>query len=308
VAYRYHAFGIQIESEIECPQLAPGHNAAAPPDLVIQIGAVPGELEHPRQQGTVYQIGENQFLLIIDKVARYLVSAGRQILVEPSPGAADRDVRLFLLGSAMGALLYQRGVWPLHGSAVASDQGAVLFLGASGSGKSTLAGAFHQRGYRSVSDDVCAITTSTAGIVQVWGASPRASLWADSVLSLGSDPAHLQLTHTAQEKYEFPLQDFHPGPAAILAVYTLALAEGADLRLEALKGFDKVQALTTNTYRLQFLSGMQLHKEFFNRALSLAQQARIVQVTRPRQPFLLNELVDLVERDLTQCIEHQPSI
>ena len=67
-----------------------------------------------------------------------------------------------------------------------------------------------------------------------------------------------------------------------------------------LKGFDKVQELTTNTYRLHFLTGMQLAAQHFQQAQALARQARVVRITRPEQPFLLDELADTIERDLAQ--------
>ena len=51
-------------------------------------------------------------------------------------------VRLYLLGTCMGALLFQRKLLPLHGSAVVINGKAYAFVGDSGAGKSTLAAAF----------------------------------------------------------------------------------------------------------------------------------------------------------------------
>jgi hypothetical protein len=222
-------------------------------------------------------------------------------MVEPHPAAEAKDVRLFLLGSAMGALLHQRGVWPMHGSAVAIQHGAILFVGAKGSGKSTLAGAFHQRGFQVLSDDVCAVTIGEDGICQVWPAYPRISLWADSVTKLGSEPDQLTRTHSMQEKYNYPLRHFSHDPETVKAVYVLNKSdEQESVHLVPLKGFDKVQELTTNTYRLHFLTGMQLAAQHFQQAQALARQARVVRITRPEQPFLLNELADTIERDLVQ--------
>jgi hypothetical protein len=66
-----------------------------------------------------------------------------------------------------------------------------------------------------------------------------------------------------------------------------------------LKGFDKIQELTTNTYRLPFLTSMQLTNQHFQQAQALARQARVVRITRPPQPFLLDELADMIERDFS---------
>ncbi len=271
------------------------------PDLIVRLGPVPRELEQAQERQLTYQISADRFLLNIDKVARFLISDGCKIMVEPDPIAAAKDVRLYLLGSAMGALLHQRGVWPLHGSAVAVQGGAVLFVGAKGSGKSTLAGAFHQRGFQVLSDDVCAVTVEDAGVSQVWPAYPRISLWADSVSKLGSEPGQLTQTHTAQEKYNFPLQRYGRDPEMVQAVYVLSTTdEQESVHLMPLKGFDKIRELTANTYRLPFLTGMQLAYRHFQQAQALALQARVVRITRPQQPFLLDELADIIGRDLDQ--------
>jgi len=295
--YFYYAFGLNIESEIECPLLIAGDGSA--PDLVIRLGPVPHELRQAQVRESFYQINARHCLLNIDQVARYLVSDGSEIIAEPHPAAAEMDVRLFLLGSAMGALLHQRGIWPLHGSAVASRSGAILFVGDRGIGKSTLAGAFHQRGFRPISDDVCGITAGSDGTIQVWPAIPRIKLWTDSVVKLGGEPNQLTRTHSALDKYEVPLRNFGRDPVDVQVIYALYTSDGQEaVRLMPLKGFDKLKELTTNTYRLPFLTGMQLTPQHFQQAQALARQARVVRITRPPQPFLLDELADIIERDL----------
>ena len=69
-------------------------------------------------------------------------------------GSLGSDIRVFLLGSCLGALLHQRGVLALHASAIETDQGAVLFMGDSGMGKSTTLQAFIKRGYKMLADDI----------------------------------------------------------------------------------------------------------------------------------------------------------
>ena len=74
---------------------------------------------------------------------------------------ADEDkIRLYILGTCMGALLMQRKILPLHGSAIAIDGKAYAFVGDSGAGKSTLASAFLSKGYKLLSDDVIAVSLS----------------------------------------------------------------------------------------------------------------------------------------------------
>ena len=67
---------------------------------------------------------------------------GNRISFSPAAGAEETAVRLYLLGTCMGALLFQRKLLPLHGSAVVINGKAYAFVGDSGAGKSTLAAAF----------------------------------------------------------------------------------------------------------------------------------------------------------------------
>ena len=60
----------------------------------------------------------------------------------------------------MGAILMQRKILPLHGSAIAIDGKAYAIVGDSGAGKSTLASAFLNKGYQLLSDDVIAVSLS----------------------------------------------------------------------------------------------------------------------------------------------------
>jgi hypothetical protein len=85
---------------------------------------------------------------------------------------------------------------------------------------------------------------------------------------------------------------------AIKVVYALYTSDNQEaVHLMPLKGFDKIQELTANTYRLPFLTGMRLASQHFQQAQALARQARVVRVSRPPQPFLLDELADIIERD-----------
>ena len=109
--YTYTAYGLTIISDFELPELLPLPPQDLPENAVrIRRGEVPDELDDPVGTGVLYQAKPNEFLLSLDAVAGYYVTDGREIVVEPVPGATDDEVQLFLLGSALGALLHQRGL------------------------------------------------------------------------------------------------------------------------------------------------------------------------------------------------------
>ena len=78
----------------------------------------------------------------------------------------------------MGALLMQRKILPLHGSAIAIDGKAYALIGDSGAGKSTLASAFLNKGYQLLSDDVIAVSLLNKKYCQLFIPSyPQQKLW-----------------------------------------------------------------------------------------------------------------------------------
>ena len=87
---------------------------------------------------------------------------GRRLSLSPDAGALPLDVRAYLLGTIFVVLCQQRGLLPLHASAIAAESGVVAFLARSGQGKSTLAAHLAQRGFRVLADDVCLIDTTAA--------------------------------------------------------------------------------------------------------------------------------------------------
>jgi len=52
-----------------------------------------------------YEVQPGHFRLDVPGVARYSVEDGKSILIEPMADSTPEKIRLFLLGSTMGALL-----------------------------------------------------------------------------------------------------------------------------------------------------------------------------------------------------------
>jgi len=158
------------------------------PDVCISVGRVsPTGLPQPACAGLYYQTAPGQFCLHVPDIARFHVTDGHSIVVAPEAEADTHSIRLYLLGSCMGALLHQGQLLVLHGMAMRVGEQVVIFAGPSGNGKSTPA-AFHQRQYEILTDEVCVITA--AG--QVIPSYPQIKLWHDAATRLGIDISPLQ--------------------------------------------------------------------------------------------------------------------
>jgi hypothetical protein len=291
----YSIYGLRIQTEIACPGLPFDPHPDGNPDVTIRL-LQPVPIVSESLEDGYYEVRPGVFRLEIKGVGRYLVEDGSRISVEPVEGSSADEIRLFLLGSVIGALLYQRGLFPLHGSAVETRWGAMIFVGAQGVGKSTLAAQFHRRGYRLLSDDVCAVTTSS-GALQVLPALAQFRLCADAYERLNSaQDASVQDAHFHVDKFVIPMNEgYCPDPAPLKAIHVLANQEDGEPHFEVLRGFDRVERLLENLYRPQYLKGQETQSDLMRMAGQIAQNASIISVSRKRDPEMIDGLIDFLE-------------
>jgi hypothetical protein len=306
MVYTYSAYELIWQSEIPLPELVPlekekklNQRGQLPPMVNIRLGAVPQNLDSPICQGVLYEAKKNQFLLKLEDIASYWVQNGDEIIIAPHPEVTADEVRLFLLGSCLGALLHQRGILAMHASSIEVNQGAVLFMGDSGNGKSTLLGALLQRGYPMLADDVTGIVIDDEKQPLVLPAFPQVKLWHDACQQLEQPISNLRAVRSDLEKYAVPMhQQFVTKSLPLKAVYVLATHNQADITLEPLDDSAKFQAFLDNTYRQGFLDGLAMRLPHFQLATLAAKAARVTRVTRPSHQFLLDELADRILEDL----------
>lgn len=247
----YSVFGLHISSQIALDELLP---RAAGGEADVEI--VEAEVEGSGEETVGYSTHPDGTLLRIPGVGRYLIRQGREIRVEAAEGSSDRNLRLFLLGSAFGALLHQRGLMPLHANAIIVDGRVVAFSGHSGAGKSTIAAWFHDRGYRIFADDVCVIGLDPDGRPIAYPGIPRLRLWREALEASGRTAEDYSRSFDNMDKYDVPTRiEGVDGPVPLDRVYMLGKAgEGApDARIVRLTGVEAVDALVSNTYRGGYL-------------------------------------------------------
>jgi len=293
--HEYRVHGLRVDSVLEFPELLPG---SGPPDASIRYGDVPLSLHDPLEQNAFFEAKPGHFLLKLDGIARFLVSEGKQILIDRSPDSRDDEIRLFLLGSALGALLHQRGVLPLHGSAIATEKGAVVFVGGSGNGKSTLAGVFQKRGYSVLADDVSVISFDDRKRAWVLPAYPQINVWEDAAQMLNRETASLPRVRPGVEKYGLRIREsFAQEPVALSSVYVIDLGKEQVGVVEAVRGLRKMQMFVEHTYRPMILGGLGRWRDHFKLAEMAANSAPVRRVMRcPDQP-LSQRPADLLEED-----------
>ena len=171
-ALLYGAYGLTCRSDLSLPEL---RRVSSPPDVDIQIGPVAHRPASASAESMAVDVSASATWLFHASAGGFCVADGRSITIEPAAGIAPARLRRFVLGPALGTLLRQRERLTLHGSAVASDAAAVVFLGECGAGKSTTAAGFHARGWRLLADDIVAID-SMRSVAATFPGYPRVKL------------------------------------------------------------------------------------------------------------------------------------
>jgi len=274
-AHRYRLFGLSVLSEIELPELVgdPGDGA---PDVRIKLG----KIGTAPDAAAGLHIDGDEALLVIPPAGRFLTRSGREMLVEPADGVSPRNLRLYLLGSAFGAILHQRGLLPLHANAVVVEGRAIGFMGHPGAGKSTLAAWFHDRGFDVLADDVCVVTEGPDGVPLAHPGIPRLRLWREALEAGGRDASAYERSFDDMDKYTVPTDLERMLPAVPLShLYLLEKAEDSP-SIARLEGSAAVEAMIANTYRGAYVRLMGHSRQHM---LACAGLARTVPVFRARR-------------------------
>ena len=287
----YAAYGLALDSDLELPDLEVV--AAATPDITVRLGGVDDPAPEAQHRPNGMWVEDGRVGIDVPEVARYSCEGGTRITVQPVPGATDDMLRLFLLGSALGILLAQRGHLVLHGNAFRVGEACAVVVGRSGAGKSTLAAEMHRRGHAVLSDDVVPVDAGGRALPG-W---PRMKLWRDALDRIGLPSDDLRRVNPSYEKFHVPLDRPDLGPLPVRWIYMLDRHEGP-LRIEPLTGATVFDCLHEHAYRNEVLVGA-LRASHFARSAELAGRVRFARVFRPYDADTVVASADAILADVT---------
>lgn len=279
--YQYKTYGLVIHSEVKIEGLT-SEPSQDTPDVKIRLGKL-DVTQHTLIKGfLIKEVTPNGFLYGIKDLATFLISDGKQIIVDPLSPEPELW-QMYLLGSVMGALLQQRGFLTLHGSAFLHDNKAHLILGASGMGKSSIAMALHQKGHEFLTDDICAIKFNEAGIPNLYYGSRHIKLWEDAIEHLETAREGMSRVRENLPKFRLLLEEGEHENTHILGhIFMLNITRLDDdtVAFTKLNAIEKLQLLNLNLYRKQFLQDMGLEKNAFHMLSQLANNASGIVLNR----------------------------
>lgn len=280
---KYLAFGLTLETDLDFTHVLQASTAKT--DVHITEAIIPekaNRLTRVHRRGVQARFGEapTGLLLHWPGIARFRITAGSDITYQ-NLGADEGTLRLFLLSEVIGLLLYQRGLFLLHGSAIRIGQTAAVFVGIPGAGKSTTAAAFGKAGHTVLTDDLVAIQLINNKPFVI-PAFAQYKIWKNTVDGLQIDASTLEPSFEGATKYLVtqPLSSFPHSPVPLQSITLLypTNARRADEPVKVLRA--PIELLKHFPLPVQVLTGDYLQQHFRD-ALAIAGQAGIHQLKRP---------------------------
>jgi hypothetical protein len=303
----YKAYDLNIRSDFPLPELLSGEKKT---DIYIQKGKInPPELEPTsiQRQGIEALFGGNRNEAYIrwTGVATLLAKDGNTLIVEPDSDDIDPQLlNLYILSEALGLILYQRGLFLLHASAVKIGEQVVIFAGCPGAGKSTTAAAFAQCGYTVLGDDMVAISLNSTGKAMVYPAFPQIKIWPTTVKGLGYNQSNLPPLFSGSRKRVIQNNENFPDKPFPLA-HIFIVEEGAEFKITKMLGTEAFFAFARFFPLPSGLLEGVAHEQHFQQCIQLANQADIWKLENPKNFSMLKELITWVEEKLGEEDERQ---
>jgi hypothetical protein len=264
------------------------------PDIRIDLGTVPEGRADWSTFSPLIHLAPDGVHLAIPRVASYWVEGGRRVIVEPRLPREAPAIRLFLLGTVLAILCYQRGLVPLHASAVEVPGGALLVSGRSGLGKSTLAATLVARGHRLIADDVCVLDIDAGDEPLIRPVLPRLKLWQDAAQAMAIPTDGLEQVRDEALKFSLPVEEsrFRSGPvrAAHIVLLQSRSSPISATPLAPLAAIERGQLF----YRRRLAEALGGRALLFRARIALGRSVPITEVSRPDDLAALPALADRV--------------
>lgn len=288
--YFYQLYGLIFQSTFCIPDVPELSSTAQNPDATIQLvtdGCIQDFIpQGVAQQPIALQVNPTDALVYLRDIGVFIVQGGCKIVLVAVQDAEQESICQALLGVVLAVLLYQRGLYILHASAVAINNIAIAFLGDSGAGKSSALAASVDQGWIGITDDLTAVHINTDN-ASLYSGVPKMKLSAAAAVQLQLAPS----ISTAEES-AFALST--ASPSAAYGLRNLYILEyGSDWSIESVPQQQAIIEL------LRF-SGLKSvlpvrDRRHFQQAAQLVKHVNLYRLRRPRDLNQLSKLAELLK-------------
>jgi hypothetical protein len=281
VAHTYILCGLLARSDLPLTSSIEVASDNAGVDVLVQIAR--GRSPIAENVGPfAFEHSLERSLIRIEQVADFEVTMGHQIRVWPAARSAKKDIEIFLFGLAWATLCHQRGILPLHASAIVAGDRVIAFAGHSGAGKSSLAALMNSLGYKLLADDILPISFNQNSVPGAWPYLRRLKLKSDTIKGFALTAIEPVSETLDKEKY-FVLPKYYAEDrwSRLDRLYLLEMDPTEPrIAIDQLSGADAVRALVEQTYHFDFILGSRRLGEHLAFCAKLASKIAIYRFRR----------------------------
>ena len=197
----YKIYGLIIKSDIKLYNSNLISLSSTTPDIEIVSKSINTNIDSSFISRSNFYFSQNNIIFIIENVGRYQITNGNKITIEYLPNTDLEEIRKYILGSALGLLLFQRNIIALHGSSIVINNNAIIISGNIGAGKTSTTLSLVNKGYSFLTDDVASVIKDINGTYNVHHCIPYQKLCLNTIESLGYDKNKLIQIDKIKNKY-----------------------------------------------------------------------------------------------------------
>ncbi|WP_379137811.1 hypothetical protein [Paenibacillus sp. sgz500958] len=288
--HKYKAFGLHIASDFVLEGLLPSDGLT---EIEIKNESLPVSFSGSPNTDTYVMVGTDGFAFRVRDIGAFLITGGNSIIADKHEDCELDAFVLYLLGTCMGALLMQRGLLPVHGSALAVNGRHIIISGQSGAGKSTLAASLGRQGAAFLADDIAALQEDEQGAAWIIPAFPRQKLWRDTAERIWGNVDVAGRIPGYRDKYRVVMDDqFIAEPRKLDALVELSTYSGHEVRIREVRGTDKLMLLMRNVFRHELVELMGRQSQHFTKCTRIASSLPVFHIERPMEGFTTNEQIE----------------
>lgn len=261
--------------------------------LRVRLGPVPEVLPDSDQPVGWLSTTRRATTVRFEPDKALMVEDGTLVTIEWPPDTDD--LSWLVQGWSISLATLQRNEFSLHASTVGVHGAVIALAGRSGAGKSTTCMALRQRGHQLLVDDTTLLGFRD-GQVFTTPYSRNVHLLPDAAAALGIDFDELPLLAGGREKASFTPEAPPTDPRLINRIIVLNPQDDAtEVSLIEVHGLERLSVLREHVARSGIGPLVLGQQRFFQLITDLANAVPVFLLTRPRNEWSLETVLDLIE-------------
>ena len=290
--YYYKIYGMKIETDLEFPQLVVAEDGEAVDVQILRADF--SEEVRRKAEDKFYEMGSG-YSYFSNTTCQMQIYDGKKLTYALTGDGWPQYLQTYILGYGLSFLALQRGMLPIHCSALADDKGAVLIAGESGSGKSTITASFLKNGYRLMADDMALVDGEN-----VYPAFPYQKLCRNVALAEGYQLEELIYINEDKDKFLAPYRgEFPTNGEKIKGFILLRVVNGEQVVDAEIAGLGRFEVFAGNLF-VRHLIGKEKYTPLIGqKCLEMASKVPVYAIGRPNGMDTTEEVVKKATRWVT---------